>query len=200
MRDLAIQGDGRGRGEQIRRDQPRQTVHVLEVAADRGQRGRQNRLVERPHECRQQHAKDDQQRLSMGEGLILTAGSGGIHRQACSGCELAGSALAPLPPVLKQARWFGQPAQEIARMSAMHAAPAVRDTLRVACCSAPKCVCGRREDISLLAPRPARNGRSVQCLGIAGTATAIICFDGIQVPGARSVARAHCPRRSRDGA
>jgi len=105
-------------------------VHIVEVATDRGQRGCQNRLVERSHERRQQHAKDDQQRLSMGEGLALTAGSVGIHRQACSGCELAGSGACAvaLAGVVKHTRRFGQPRQEIGRMSATHAAPAVLDT------------------------------------------------------------------------
>src|SRR5215475_11194613 len=46
-----------------------------------------------PMKCRQQHAEDDQPRLSMREGLALTAVGVGIHRQWCSGPELARSAL-----------------------------------------------------------------------------------------------------------
>jgi hypothetical protein len=79
VRDLAVERDDGRRREQIGGDQPGEAVHIAEVASDRRQRGRQDGLVERSHERRQQHAEDDQQRLSMREGLGLTAVGEGIH-------------------------------------------------------------------------------------------------------------------------
>ena len=63
VRDLAVERDDRGRCQQIGGDQPGQVVHVAEIAPDRRQRRRQNGLVERAHERRQQHAEHDQQGL-----------------------------------------------------------------------------------------------------------------------------------------
>ena len=77
--DLAVERDDGGRRQQVGGDQPRQAVDVAEVAADGRQRGRQDGLVERAHERRQQHAEHDQQRLTMGEGLGLTAVGVGVH-------------------------------------------------------------------------------------------------------------------------
>ena len=77
--DLAVERDDGGRREQVGGDQPRQVVDVAEVASDGRQRARQDGLVERAHERRQQHAEDDQQRLTMREGLGLTAFGVGIH-------------------------------------------------------------------------------------------------------------------------
>ena len=78
--DLAVERDDGGRCQQVGRDQPGQAVGVVEIASDGGQRGRQDGLVERAHECRQQHAEDDQQRLAVRERLGLTAVGIGIHR------------------------------------------------------------------------------------------------------------------------
>ena len=85
VRDLAVERDDRGRRQQIGGDQPGQVVHVTEIAADGRQRARQNGLVERPHEHRQQHAQHDQHGLAMREGRGLTAIGVGIHRQGRSG-------------------------------------------------------------------------------------------------------------------
>jgi hypothetical protein len=78
--DLAVERHHRGRRQQIGGDQPGQVVDVVELAPDRRQRARQDGLVERAHEGRQQDAEDDQQRLTMGEGLGLTAVGVGVHR------------------------------------------------------------------------------------------------------------------------
>ena len=77
--DLAVERDGGGRRQQVGGDQPRQAVDVAQVASDRRQRARQDGLVERAHERRQQDAEHDQQRLTVRERLGLAALDLGIH-------------------------------------------------------------------------------------------------------------------------
>ena len=88
VRDLAVERNDRGRCQEIGGDQPGKVVHVAEIAPDRRQRRRQNGLVERAHERRQQHAQHDQQGLSMREGRGLTAIGVGIHRKRRSSPEI----------------------------------------------------------------------------------------------------------------
>ena len=50
-------------------------MHFAELAPDGGKRARQDGLVERAHEGGQEHPKDDQQRLAMGEEVTAFGGT-----------------------------------------------------------------------------------------------------------------------------
>src|SRR4029453_571126 len=164
---------------------------------DRGQRGRQNRLVERPHERRQQHAKDDQQRLSMGESLALTAGSVGIHRQVCSGCELAGSGVCAV------ALAAGSKARPAVRPAAARDWADVRNACGASCAPHRAWSVAVRQNASVASGRTfpcRRRGRReidglLDVLALLARRPRLYLSTESKVPSARFVAGAHCPRR-----
>ena len=121
--DLAVQRGRRGRGQQVRGDDPREVVEPAEVADDGRQRGGHDRLVER----RQQHAERqpavDQQDLAVGElarcsaGVpegALQAGRRGARRSparaACSSGERSSRASAMRAcQCARRRRWEARP-------------------------------------------------------------------------------------------
>ncbi len=65
--DLAVQGRGRRRGQQVGRDHPGQVLQATEVADDRRQRGGHDRLVERGQQHAGHQPGKDHQDLPVGE-------------------------------------------------------------------------------------------------------------------------------------
>ena len=72
--DLAPQRRGRGRGEQVGGDDPRQLVQPAELADDAGQGGADDALVEGEQQHAGHHPGQDDQDLAVGE----VAGDGGV--------------------------------------------------------------------------------------------------------------------------
>ena len=75
--ELAVQRPDDGRGEQVRRDDPGQMLDPAEVADDRRQRGRDDRLVERREQQHEQQRAEDQADATLlrvaHDGLLLAA-------------------------------------------------------------------------------------------------------------------------------
>jgi len=72
--EFAVKRGKRRRGDQESGDQPRQIVHLAEVAADRRQGGSQDRLVDGAEEDRQHHAHGNQPLFAMRERLRIGRG------------------------------------------------------------------------------------------------------------------------------
>ena len=123
--DLAVERDDGGRRQQIGGDQPGQVMGIAEVAPDRRQGARQDGLVERAHEDRQQHAEHDEQRLPVGEPLGLGRVGDGVHGLAGG---LDRGRAGRIVRLVEQASMPGQPR------------PADAGPAGHACCTAPKIV------------------------------------------------------------
>ena len=65
--ELAVERCRRRRREEVSGDHPGQVLHIIELAPDRRQRGRNDRLVEGAQEHRQHHADHDRANLGMVE-------------------------------------------------------------------------------------------------------------------------------------
>ena len=110
---------------------------VAELAADGRQRARQDGVVERAHEHRQQHAEHDQPRFLVGEGLVASLGSvrASIGDRAMLGWRVrAGSAVvrrrsARVPCRAPAGIRLSQPPQGIGPMPGPHAAMHADDDL-----------------------------------------------------------------------
>ena len=66
--DLAVERHAGGGGQEIDRDQPRQARYIAKPTADGRQRTGEDRVIERSHEQRHQHAGDDEPGFAMVEG------------------------------------------------------------------------------------------------------------------------------------
>ena len=128
--DLAVERDHGGRCQEISGDQPGQVMGIVEVAPDDRQRARQDGLIERAHEDRQQHAEHDELRLPVGEPLGLGRVGDGVHgRSGASGRSEAGGACTPC-----RAGHHDGPA------ALPYAGPAAGACCIAPCCVAPRCV------------------------------------------------------------
>src|SRR6266851_2005109 len=68
---FAIDRRRRGRGQEICGDDPRQVLEAVELAGDRGQRRSDDALIERRQHHAEQDAAEDDENLTMGEGLAV---------------------------------------------------------------------------------------------------------------------------------
>ena len=83
--ELAVDGRGRGLGQQEGARHPRQAVEPAEVPDDRRQRRRHDRLIERRQQHHQHQPAEDHPRAGLGDGLGRGGGRGGHQTWARTG-------------------------------------------------------------------------------------------------------------------
>ncbi len=94
VRELAVEGRDRRRGQEVDRHDPGQMLEVAEIASDRGQRRRDDGLIERRQEHGQQDPDQDLQDLVMAH-RTLRVGRGPLMTQRINGHSIhVGSILA----------------------------------------------------------------------------------------------------------
>jgi hypothetical protein len=140
--EFAVKRGERRRGDQERRDQPRQIMHFAETAADGRQCTGEDRLIDRTEEDRQHHANDDQPLFPVRERRR----AGGRHcrhrsRRNAMHCNVVGGDR--LPPRLNGATAALIVHEAKLRCNARHAAlPAEHPTSNNG--KAGRCHCCRR--------------------------------------------------------
>ena len=193
--DLAVERHDRGRCQEVDGDQPGQVVHVAEIAPDGRQRARQNGVVERAHEHRQQHAEHDQQGCRCVRGVTSRRSA---RASIGRGVPVPGLCVIGVSDTVTLAA--GCRARSGPRASPCAASARCRCCMRpmaqiptALCCIAPKCAAAAGPTFPCLRPACRRNCQFVQLLGIADVPARLISFErAAMFPAAAPPRRLEC--------